>query len=467
MQMPRALVIGYATQLYAAILSIVFVPFYLYYVGVEAYGLIGFGLMLQGITQLLDMGLGQTLMREASRSRVNANGQMAAHGLLIAGEKLFSVIGLTITIILLTALPWLSSHWLKSGQVPAFVVNMSVLLATGLAGLRLYSNFYRSGLLGYGLQEWTNVRGAIFATLRYAGSIPLLAYTNSGIVGLFAFQTLVAVMELLTYRIRLGYLSKPETQTIPNAFTLLRQHYQMLGALAIASWLWTAMTQLDKVLLSHWLVLGDYGLFSLAVTGAGVISLFAAPIGQLLQPHFNMLAAHNDRQALLRLYRFASQRLTFLFIGIGSLLAFFAEPILALWTGNALQAKQAAPILFWYALGNAAAALLVLPFMLQYAIGNLRLHLAGNLLFATLWLPALIWAGYNAGGIGTGITWFLGNSLFLMGWTSYTHCQLFPELPKTWLLQNVAGIAIPTAAATYILAFILSPYILLFEKAVP
>lgn len=459
MKTPQALIIGYTAQLYTAILGIVFVPLYLHYLGIEAFGLIGFSLMLQGIIQLLDMGLGQTLMRETSRSRVDTSLQAATYGLLLTGERLFLILGLTLTLISLMTLPWIISHWLKVENLPESIISSSVLLAIGLAGLRLYSNFYRSGLLGYGLQEWTNVIGACFATLRYLGSIPILAYTHFGIVGLFTFQLIISIIELLVYRWRLSHLSRPKAQNLPNTLTLLRQHYRILGSLAVVSWLWTAMTQLDKVLLSHWLALGDYGLFSLAITAAGVISLISAPIGQLLQPRFNILAASNNRPVLLNLYSYTTQRLTFFFIGTGSVLAFFAEPILTLWTGNVLHAKQVAPIFFWYVLGNATSALLVLPFMLQYAMGNLRLHLIGNLIFAALWLPALVWAGYSMGGIGTGITWFIGNTLFLLGWTSYTHASLFPELPKAWILKNIAGIAIPTIAITYALSFILMPYI--------
>jgi O-antigen/teichoic acid export membrane protein len=462
------LLLSYGSQIYAAVLSIAFVPVYLRYVGVEAYGLIGFSIMLQGVTQLLDMGLGQTLMREASRTRIHADLQTTTHGLLIAGEKLFLLLGLGIAACLFFGVSWLSTTWLKAEHLSNDTIQTSLLLAAALAGLRWYTNFYRSGLLGYGLLNWVNTLGAGFATLRYIGIVPLLAYAGWGVVELFAFQLLIGLIEAVTYRWKLGNITKPpSSKNIPDSITLLRQHYRMLGALALVSWLWAAMTQLDKVLLSHWLTLADYGQFSLAITAAGVIALLSAPIGQMLQPRLNALAAANDHEALFKLYRIANQRLTLLVVGAASLLAFFAEPILYLWTGDALHAQQAAPILFWYALGNASAALLMLPFMLQYAVGNLRLHLIGNLIFAVLWLPAIVWASYTAGGVGAGIAWFTGNTLFLLGWTSFTHLRLFPELPKTWLLQNVAGIAAPTFAAAYAIFILLSPYTALIRPSIP
>lgn len=458
MQISRELVIGYTTQIYTAILAIAFIPLYLNHFGAEAYGLIGFSLMLQGIVQLLDMGLGQTLMRETSRSCVDVNLKSSTYGLLLAGEKLFLFLSVFLVCLFLIALPWIASHWLKTENLPKSVIYDSVVFAVLLALTRLCINFYRSGLLGYNLQEWTNVLGAFFASLRYFGSVPLLIFSNFDVMGLLAFQLLISILELITYRHRIHYLSKPYSNSIPDAMTLLHQHYRMLGLLVIVSWLWMAITQLDKVLLSHWLSLGDYGLFSLAISAAGVITLIALPIGQLLQPRFNRLAASHDRFALLALYCSTTRRLTFLFFSIGCFLAFFAEPILFLWTHDALHAQQAAPILFWYALGNVSVALLTLPFMLQYALGNLRLHVIGNLLFAALWIPALVWAGYTMGSIGTGKVWFFGNTLFLLIWTSYTHLRLFPELPKIWLLKNIVSISTPITATTYTFAWLLAPY---------
>ena len=153
MQISRELVIGYTTQIYTAILAIAFIPLYLNHFGAEAYGLIGFSLMLQGIVQLLDMGLGQTLMRETSRSCVDVNLKSSTYGLLLAGEKLFLFLSVFLVCLFLIALPWIASHWLKTENLPKSVIYDSVVFAVLLALTRLCINFYRSGLLGHNLQE--------------------------------------------------------------------------------------------------------------------------------------------------------------------------------------------------------------------------------------------------------------------------------------------------------------------------
>ena len=67
MSLRNNIVANYASQIYVTLIAIVVVPLYIRYLGVEAYGLIGFFAMLQSWFSLLDMGLTPTMARETSR----------------------------------------------------------------------------------------------------------------------------------------------------------------------------------------------------------------------------------------------------------------------------------------------------------------------------------------------------------------------------------------------------------------
>lgn len=54
-------------QGWPVLISLVVVPLYLKLLGIEAYGLIGFYFMLQGLAQVLDLGLSPTMNREMAR----------------------------------------------------------------------------------------------------------------------------------------------------------------------------------------------------------------------------------------------------------------------------------------------------------------------------------------------------------------------------------------------------------------
>ena len=63
---------AYLSQAYVTLVSILFMPILLQQVGAEAFGLIGFFLMLQAWAQIADLGAASVLLREMARFTVGA-----------------------------------------------------------------------------------------------------------------------------------------------------------------------------------------------------------------------------------------------------------------------------------------------------------------------------------------------------------------------------------------------------------
>ena len=63
----KNLLANYLGQGWAALMGLAFVPVYIKYLGIEAYGLIGFFALLQAWLTLLDMGITPTMSREMGR----------------------------------------------------------------------------------------------------------------------------------------------------------------------------------------------------------------------------------------------------------------------------------------------------------------------------------------------------------------------------------------------------------------
>ena len=59
-----------------------------------------------------------------------------------------------------------------------------------------------------------------------------------------------------------------------------------------------------------------------------------------------------------------------------------------------------ATVLALYALGNGCMTLAVFPYYLQYARGDLRMHLWGNIVFATVLVPGIVLATSRWGALG-------------------------------------------------------------------
>ena len=123
-------------------------------------------------------------------------------------------------------------------------------------------------------------------------------------------------------------------------------------------------------------------------------------------------------------------------------LAFFAEPVLWAWTGNAEIARRAAPVLMLYSLGNGILALTAFPYYLQFAKGDMKLHLTGNALFVVIFIPLLLWSTEKYGMVGAGYAWVIANLIPFMFWLPIVHARFVKGLHTRWLLRDVIPILI-------------------------
>jgi O-antigen/teichoic acid export membrane protein len=69
----RNVIANYLGQGWPALMGLAFIPLYIRYLGVEAWGLVGFMSMMQAWLTLLDMGLTPTLSREMARFKADVH----------------------------------------------------------------------------------------------------------------------------------------------------------------------------------------------------------------------------------------------------------------------------------------------------------------------------------------------------------------------------------------------------------
>ena len=108
------LVSNYFSSILNIILSIVFVPIYLKYIGAEGYGLIGVFASLQGILSILDAGLGGALAREiALRTSLHEFDTNKTGDLIKTLGSIYWLMAIIIGIIAVAVSPILAHHWVK------------------------------------------------------------------------------------------------------------------------------------------------------------------------------------------------------------------------------------------------------------------------------------------------------------------------------------------------------------------
>jgi O-antigen/teichoic acid export membrane protein len=441
-------------QLYAALVGVALVPLYVHYMGIEAFGLVGFYTMLQGCFMLLDMGLTPTISREAARFAGGAGTALDLRYLLRALEGGFLGLGLLGATLLWLSAGVIADGWLKVDLLDGAEVRRAIELMAVIAAIRWACGLYRGLLMGLERIVWLNAFGGVITTVRFVAVIPYLAYVGATPTHFFAFQLTVAIAEfagLATQAYRL--VPAPQhTGAIRFRWVPLRRVMPYALSTAAASTVWIVTTQADKLVLSGLLPLSEYAHFTLAVLIANVILLLCMPLGGAVLPRLTRLHAENDRVAdLVRLYRDATQAVAVVAVPLVLLFALFPIQILTVWTGRHDLAAQAAPVLTLYAFGNGLLTMAAFPYYLQAAHGDLALHVRGNLAAVALFIPILwlmvTWLGMS----GAGYAWVLINVLPFITWLPRVHRRFLPGQHAYWLLRDILAVALVPAAVAVML----------------
>lgn len=460
MSLRRNILANYASQLYVTAAGILMVPVYIKYMGAEAYGLVGFFAMLQAWFNLLDMGLTPTMARESARYRGGAISLLDYRRLARALEGVFAAVALLGGVLLFTLAQPIAGRWLNASELPLQEVTHALQLMAAIVALRWMCGLYRGVITGAERLVWLSGFNSVIATGRFVLILPVLMFVSASPQTFFGFQLVVALLEIgglgwMAYRLMPAI---PAGQLIRWEWAPLRPILKFSLSIAFTSLVWVLVTQTDKLVLSKILPLADYGYFTVAVLVASGIMIVSGPISSALMPRMTRLQAEGQHDALVAVYRQATQLVTATAIPAAVVLIFFAPQVLWAWTGDTALVQRTAPVLSLYAIGYAILAVGSFPYYLQYAKGNLRLHLIGNALFLLLFIPGVIWATTHHGMTGAGWAWLVAHAVGFGLWTPLVHNKFAPGLHMGWLWSDIARPAVlPLAAGALAAKYITWP----------
>ena len=427
---------NYIGQIYTIAIGIVMLPFYLKYLGAEAYGLVGFFTMLQAWVILLDFGLAGTLSRETAKLKNKEDGLLELKQLLRSVEAVYSGIVFFIVIAIYLSSSWITSNWLSISELSTDTVVYSIQLMGIMIGVRWFVSLYRGGIIGFEYQVWLNIYNIIIATLKFVGAFLLIKYISNDIFYFFIYQMGIALLEYLIIRHKL-YSLLPNTDFLMPTITAIKDVAPFALSLAYTSGIWVLFTQLDKLMLSHYIPLKEYGYFTLVVLASSIIMQLSGPLSQAILPRMTALLSSNKELEMLKLYHYGTQLISIIVFSLVGIITFFPYELLYAWTGDCEASAWASPILVWYVLGNGILAIGAFQYYLQFAHGNLKYHVKMNTLFPLITLPIILYAVINYGAMGAGVAWFMVQLIGFLVWPPFIHSKFAPGIHKDWIWKDI------------------------------
>ena len=406
----RNLAANFIGQGWVALMGLLFIPLYIHYLGIEAYGLIGLFAVIQAWLALLDMGMTPTLSREMARFTAGEHSGQSIRDLLRSIEIIVAGIALLIAVGIWLAAEWLASDWLQAETLPLPIVVQAFAIMGVVTALRFVENIYRSTVVGLQQQVLLNLINAIMATLRGVGAVVILVWFSATIQAFFIWQGFISITTVVVLVIA-TYQAIPEKQLCGHfSFLALSNVGRFAGGMMGITFLSLLLTQIDKILLAKLLPLSEYGYYALAFAVAAILYQFIGPITQAFYPRLCELQAKGETEQFYEAYHKGAQLVTVVAGSAALVGILFADTLLRLWTQDEALVDRTATLLSVLMLGNLLNGLMWIPYQAQLAYGWTSYTFWVNVVSVFIIVPAVWWFTPVYGAVGAAWIWVALNA---------------------------------------------------------
>lgn len=426
-----------AGSVWQALMGLIFIPFYIKFMGIESWGLIGLFATLMAMFGLLDMGLSGTLNRELARLSVIPRKEQEMRNLVRTLEVLYLGIAVFVGITVVSVSPFLAHHWIKAGQLPPKTIEQALFIMGFVIALQMPLGFYSGGLLGLQKQVLLNVINVGMSTLRGAGAVLLLWLVSPTVQIFFVWQIVVSAIHISLLALFLWRRLPCANSRAVFEKQLLKGIWRFAAGMSGISVLAVILTQLDKVILSKMLSLEMFGYYTLAGTITMGLGCFFTPVFFSIYPKFTQLFSMGDLEGLKRLYHQSCQFMSVLILPLAIMIALFSYEILLLWTQNQITAEKSHRVLSILICGTAMNGLMNLPYALQLASGWTRLSFFKNVIAVALCAPFIIYMAARYGATGAACVWLGLNLGYVLFEIPVMHLRLLREEKWRWYGQDI------------------------------
>lgn len=441
---------NFAGRAWMILMGVAFVPVYIGFLGIEAYGLIGFFLTLQSVFGIMDLGLSLTLNRELACASESDDDDRRVASMVRTVEIFYWTISLVVGLLVVASAHWIATSWVNAVSLPATTIENAVRMMGIIIALQAPFALYQGGLTGLNRQVSVNLILAAGATLRAGGAALVLWLVAPTVEAYFEWQLVAAGMTTIICGWTLWKFISGGSRGAKFDLSILRNVWRYSLAVSATAILGIGLTQLDKLILSKLLSLELLGYYTLASLVASCLWGIILPLNTALFPDFARLHAQDKELELASLYHKGCQLLAAILIPTVLVISSFSYELLLAWTGNERIAANSYLLVILLVIGTGLNGLASIPSSLQSAAGWPSLVLRTNIVLVLLVVPILFLVVPRFGAIGAAGVWIATNAAYVCCTTPVMHTRLLVGEFGRWLLGDVA---VPLAVASAVIFF--------------
>lgn len=435
-QLKINVIANYIGKFWTSLLGFLLVPVYLYYLGVEAYGLLGAFSAIVSFINLLDLGLNVTIGREVARRWAIIEQRVTIPDLLRTAEIIYWGVGAFLMVLMILLSQPVTIYWLQAEKLDTQTVRLAILIFGLKIAIRWPATPYTGTLTALEKHVQLNVVQGVLKTLQGVGSVVVLVWVSRTIIGFLLWQMTLAIIEVITLMI-LAWRAVPPNQFKPCfKINILHQIWPFAARMSATTVVTLVLVNIDKILLSKLLSLEQFGYYALANTLSTQILQIIYPLLYALSPRLNAIVAQSNEEKLAKIYHKSCLVVSCLVTPFSAALVMWAPLILELWTRSPHIAEESAAALSILAFGTLMNSMMNIPYSLQLAIGKPQIAAMVNTCALIILLPALFVVVPLFGTVGAALIWASLNTFYYLITSRITHYYILSKSYKRWLIYD-------------------------------
>ncbi len=440
---------NYIGQIVIAILNFIFIPTYIKYIGVEAYGLVGMFAVLQVALNTFDGCIFPLISREMSCYLGGKKSLESLRNLLKTAEIICLSLGLIFIIIVCLSASFFAKNWFIVENLPVDVVSNAIIIAVFVVALRAMEDLYKGVLVGLQKQVTLNIINIIGAVFRFVGVIYALKYIEPSIKTFYYWQLLASVFTnlmfiIFTYKYIPGMINKAHFSKEEIKNNLSFSTGSLLNAFATF-----INTQSDKIIVSKFVPMTEVAYYTLASSITNVLLMMSYPISQAFYPKIVTLKSQEQHQLAAANYHLNCQLINLICGVAAASLIFYGNYIIGYWTQNPELTTNVLPYvrilafsIFLYV--NSSSNILI-PYIAGKPVISGKINSYSLILVFFLTLPFVIY--FKAKGAAYGNT--IQNLCIFLAFPFCFNCYLKSE-QKKWFIKDFLIPTLSISALFYI-----------------
>jgi len=420
-------------NIWVAVIGLVSVPFYIQFLGVEAYGLIGFYSVMQSVFLILDLGFSASVHREVARSVVSLHDYKIA-SLVRTLEYIYWIIGIILGLSIIFFSSLIGEHFLESTLPRTTLVN-SIRLMGVLIVFRWPVAIYMGGLFGLQKQVQFQIVNSLAETVKAVGAILIFKNIKADVQYFYYWQIVVSAFSIciLFYLFWRNFPAKYRIFDPRSIKSIWRFSFGVSGITLVS----ILLSQMDKIILAKVLTLTNFSYYMLAYSVSSALSRLSSPVAQSFYPRFVQGVASGNQEELSSLYHKSSQLMALMVIPASLVICLFAQDIMMLWTGSLETAIQTGPILSLMIVGFALNCLVTIPYHLQLAYGWTKLTFYQNVISLIILAPVLYIFAREFGAVGAAVIWVTLNLGYVLISQQIMHRKILRSEKLKWYWSDL------------------------------